>query len=226
MKILLIIDELKQSDWLRRRLELENNQVAISPDWQTGWIMAHESQFDIVVVAIQLSESNQNHLLQLWQAENYRVPLFLLVSPDTPANKAWGLESGADDCVGYSVDSRELMARLYALHRRKFGLIPTLSSLRVDDLEVNLVHKTVYRAGKRIDLLPREYYLLAFLMQNRSRVVSKKEILENVWSKIDKIRPNTVEVYINYLRKKIDDQATIKLIHTVVGMGYVIRIAE
>ncbi|WP_338874691.1 response regulator transcription factor [Spirosoma sp. SC4-14] len=226
MKILLIIDELKQSDWLRRRLELENNQVATSPDWQTGWLMAHESQFDIVVVAIQLSESNQNHLLQLWQAESYRVPLFLLISPDTPANKAWGLESGADDCVGYSVDSRELMARLYALHRRKFGTFPTLSSLRVDDLEINLIHKTVYRAGKRIDLLPREYYLLAFLMQNRSRVVSKKEILENVWSKIDKIRPNTVEVYINYLRKKIDSQATIKLIHTVVGMGYVIRIAE
>ncbi|QHV97379.1 response regulator [Spirosoma endbachense] len=226
MKLLLIDSEVSQADWIRRRLEIENNQVMVSPDWHTGWMMAHQSHYDIVLLAMNLQDSVQLSSFYLWAVETHDVPLLLIISPDTPANKAWVLESGADDCVGNSVDIRELMARLYALYRRKAGHFTTRSELSIDDLNVNLSEKSVYRAGKRINLLPREYYLLVFLMENKGRVISKKEILETVWNAADAIRPNTVEVYINYLRNKIDRPSTTKLIHTVVGMGYVIRIPD
>ncbi|NEU66042.1 response regulator transcription factor [Spirosoma agri] len=222
MKLLLINSEINQADWIRRRLEIENNQVMVIPDWQTGWTMTHQSQYDAVLLTMNIAESNEADLR--WTDERRTVPLLLIVSPDTPDNKAWCLESGADDCVGNSVDIRELTARLYALCRRKSGHFATRSELSIDDLDINLSERSVYRAGKRISLLPREYYLLLFLMQNRERVISKKEILENVWKSANSIRPNTVEVYINYLRNKIDRQSTTKLIHTVVGMGYVIRL--
>ena len=223
MKLLLINDAPMPSDWIRRRLESENNLVAVSTDWQTGWTMAHESHYDVVVLAIQLSDVDQNSLPTFVQTDNRDIPLLLLVSPDTPSNKACALESGADDCVGYTVDGRELSARLQALYRRRAGYPTRLAILRVDDLEVNLIGRTVSRAGQRIDLLPREYYLLAFLMQNQGRVVSKREILDNVWASHESTRPNTVEVYINYLRRKIDQPPAPKLIHTVIGMGYLIR---
>ncbi len=223
MKLLLIDDELTQSNWIRRRLEYENNQVAVSPDCQLGQTMMAQTQYDAVLLHVHRAESEELHLSDIWPTERYNVPLLLIVSPDTSANKSWGLESGADDCVGFPVDSRELHARLYALYRRRAGYFTASSVFHIADLELNLVSKTVHRGGRSIDLLPREYCLLALLLENQGRVVSKKEIVERVWQRTDVLRSNTVEVYINYLRNKIDRQSSVKLIHTVTGLGYVIR---
>ncbi|MCK8491213.1 MULTISPECIES: response regulator transcription factor [Spirosoma] len=226
MKLLFIDNTATEVDWIRRRLEVENNQVIVSTDSQTGWTMAHQAHYDVVLLTVHIPEGGQAETSYQWIAQAHDAPLLLIISPDTPANKAWGLEAGADDCVGHSIDIRELMARVTALYRRKAGQFPMRSVLKAGDLEIKLLEKSVYRAGKRIDLLPREYYLLVFLMQNQGRVLSKKEILESVWNASDAIRLNTVEVYINYLRNKIDRQSPVKLIHTVVGMGYVIRNPE
>lgn len=227
MKLLLIdAESTPQSNWLRRRLELENNQVSVSPDWQTGCSLLYQAHFDVVLLTICLAGSEGLALPDRWLLTPCDVPLLLIVSPDTTGNKVWGLESGADDCVGHSVDSRELHARIQALCRRKTGHVTTSSVLRIADLELNQSSRTAYRGDRRIDLLPRECSLLAFLLENKGRVVSKKEILANVWRISDPVKSNKIEVYINYLRFKIDRQSTVKLIHTVPGMGYIIRTTE
>src|SRR5205823_464257 len=134
-------------------------QVSVSSDWQTGQTMLQQAPYDVVVFNVHRVDTSQfNRAVKTGD-----VPLLVIVSPDTPDNKAWGLEAGADDCVGDSVDIRELMARLHVLNRRRVGQLTALSALQLGDLELNLTDKLVYRSGKPINLLPREYHLLAFL---------------------------------------------------------------
>lgn len=225
MHLLLIASEpTPPPNWLRRQLEFDNNQVSVSPDWQSGIGLLHQSHYDAILVMMHLPETVDT--AQTWSAKPPGVPLLVLISPDTPANKAWSLEVGADDCVSLSVDCRELRARIYALHRRKTGHFQPLSMLTIADLALHINEKTAYRAGRRIELLPREYELLLFLLENKGRVVSKKEIMEKAWCLEIPRKGNSVEVYINHLRTKIDRPSPTKLIHTVMGMGYILREAN
>lgn len=226
MKVLLIDDEPNQSSWLCKRIESENNQTLLINDPQLAWTTTQQTQYDIVVLNARLTGANTVVMPKLCRAKTRFLPLLVLVSPDTPTNKAAYLEAGADDCVGHGTDFREVMARLYTLCRHQAGLLTSMLTLRVGALELNQVNRSACLSSHPIALLPREYRLLAYLMRHQGRIISKTELMENVWNKASGIRPNTVEVYINYLRNKIDRQFATKLIHTVAGMGYLIRVTD
>lgn len=222
MKLLLIDDNPRRASWLEQRLKKENNFVSTSLDLQQGLTIAQQLPYDIALLNLQLTDSKVVDKLYAELNKQEHVPLVVLISPDTPTNRALSLEAGADDCVGTGVEFRELLARLKVIYRRRVGhfKIQITPIIHIDDLEIRLLEKTVYRGGKRLDLLKREYYLLEFLAQNMNRVVTKKEIIDRVWNNTPAIRKNTVEVYINYLRKKVDKAFEKKLIHTITGLGY------
>jgi DNA-binding response OmpR family regulator len=134
-----------------------------------------------------------------------------------------GLDAGADDYLGKPFKFKELLARARALGRRKGNPKGRSNLLQVADLEINLDMKTVSRAGQIVKLTPKEFYLLEYLVKNKNRVVSRMDILENVWDVQFDLGTNVVDVYMNYLRKKIDKPFAQKLIQTVVGMGYVVK---
>lgn len=155
--------------------------------------------------------------------ENDSTPVLLLSRFGESADKARGLYAGADDYLVRPCDSDELLARIYALHRRRTGGFNAPSILTVDNLELNIAEKVAYRANQRIRLTAREFQLLEFLIKNAGRVVTKAQILEKVWDNPTVSSTNKVEVYINFLRKKIDRDFDHKLIHTAMGVGYLLR---
>ena len=157
------------------------------------------------------------------ESANKHIPILMLTALGTTDDIVLGLESGADDYLAKPFKFQELLARLKALNRRKINLKGSANVLKIADLEMNLDKKEVVRAGKLITLTAREFRLLEYLLQNQNRVVSRTNILENVWEVEFDMGTNVIDVYVNYLRKKIETESQSKLIHTVIGMGYVLK---
>ena len=155
------------------------------------------------------------------RSENESLPVLMLTALDSMADKSDGFNAGADDYLAKPFEFQELLLRIRALTRRN-GSKPR-QILQLADLELNLDHKTVTRAGKRIDLTTREYALVEYLMLNKGKIISRLDIGERVWSLNFDNNSNVIDVYISYLRKKIDKDFSPKLLHTIVGMGYVLR---
>jgi two-component system OmpR family response regulator len=223
MKILLIQSDADYLDFLNRTLTERQYTLEIATDGYTGLAMGLHARFDLILLDTHVSRMNGLDVIRRLRQENDSTPVLLVSSSDDAAEKAKGLYAGADDYLVWPCDDDKLLARIYALHRRRTGGFNAPSILSVDNLELNVAEKVAYRANQRIRLTAREFQLLEFLIKNAGRVVTKAQILEKVWDNTPINSTNKVEVYINFLRKKIDRDFDHKLIHTAMGVGYLLR---
>jgi two-component system copper resistance phosphate regulon response regulator CusR len=223
MRILLIEDEVKTLQSLRQGLEEHSWTVDIAYDGTTGKRLAEQNVYDVIVSDIILPGINGLELCKSLRRAGLTTPFLLLSALGETDDKVAGLEAGADDYLGKPFDFREFVARIKALSRRPGSALAMESLLHYADIELDTDAKTVRRAGKTINLTPREFALLEFLLRHPGKVLSKTEISEKVWDVDFDTGTNVVEVYVNYLRNKVDKGFECKLIHTVFGQGYVLR---
>jgi two-component system copper resistance phosphate regulon response regulator CusR len=223
MKILLVEDEPPLASFVKKGFEHEGYDVTVAYDGRTGWSLYEQQPRDLVILDINLPYINGVELCQRIRTHSRLVPILLLTALDSLDDKEAGFAAGADDYLVKPFEFRELLMRARALTQRYAAAAGQRQELRMADLVLDLDAKTVSRAGQRIDLTTREYSLLEHLMRNRGRVISRVDIAERVWDLDFDTTTNVIDVYVSYLRKKLDRDFTPKLIHTVVGMGYVMR---
>jgi len=223
MKILLIEDEPQLVSIIQRDLTAEGHEVSVAMDGQTGLDMSMKMSFQLVILDIMLPGINGIEICRNLRVANKEVAILMLTALGTTENIVVGLDSGADDYMVKPFSLVELNARIRTLARRNIISDRPLNLLQVGSLTINLSEKTVTRDDKMIDLTATEYRLLEFLVRNKNHMVSRIEILEHVWNIDFNMGTNVVDVYINYLRKKIDKGFDSKFIHTVVGMGYIFK---
>jgi two-component system copper resistance phosphate regulon response regulator CusR len=224
-KILLVEDEPGVIDFIKKGLTEQNYEVSVAFDAGSALQMANESEFDIYILDIMLPDKNGMEVCKSLRQRNIKSPVLFLSALGTSENIALGLNVGADDYLVKPFKFIELSARINALLRRhENNAFQRESNIYiVDDLKIDDDAKQVTRKGIIVNLTATEYRLLMVLVQNKGRVLSRVELLESVWSINFNMGTNVVDVYINYLRKKIDADVENKLIHTVVSMGYVLK---
>ena len=223
MKILVVEDEQNVSSFIKKGLEEHGHEVTQAFDGNMGLRMASQNQYDLIILDIILPGMNGLEVCQkLREQGDTQVPVLMLTALAATDDIVTGLDAGADDYLKKPFKFKELLARIRALTRRK-NLAVTSNQLSVADLQLDLDSKTVSRDQKPIKLTAREFNLLEYLIRNKGRVVSRVDILENVWEVNFDMGTNVIDVYVNYLRNKIDKHFSPKLIHTVVGMGYVLK---
>jgi DNA-binding response OmpR family regulator len=221
MKVLVIEDEVRVSSFIKKGLEENNILVSQAFDGATGFKMATRDEYDVIILDIVMPEMNGLEVCtQLRKEVGNALPIIMLTASGTTDDIVEGLNVGADDYLIKPFKFRELLARVRALSRRKMNNARKLS---VEELEMNTETKEVFRKGKQIELTAREFRLLEYLLRNKNKVLSRVDILENVWDVNHDLGTNVVEVYINYIRKKVDNGFETHLIRTVVGMGYTIK---
>ena len=222
MKILLIEDEPKVAAFIKKGLEEQTYEVSQAYDGVFGVKLALQQEFDLIILDVILPHKNGLEVCREIRQHKQSVPILMLTALGATDDKITGLDAGADDYLTKPFEFKELLARIRALSRRS-SESATGEKLGIADLEMDLVTKTVTRAGKPLSLTAREYALLYFLLRNKGRVLSRIDITEQVWETSFDTGSNVIDVYINFLRKKIDKGHTNKLIHTLVGMGYVLK---
>lgn len=223
MKILVIEDEQSVSSFIRKGLEEQGYEVTQAFDGTTGLRAVIQQKFDLVILDIILPGMNGLEVCKnLRERGETAVPILMLTALGATEDVVSGLDAGADDYLGKPFKFKELLARVRALTRRK-NLSSATKQLQVADLEMDLDSKMVSRGDKPIKLTAKEFNLLEYLIRNKGRVVSRVDILENVWEVNFDMGTNVIDVYVNYLRNKVDKNFSPKLIHTVVGMGYVLK---
>lgn len=224
MKILLVEDEAAVASFIQRGLQEAGHEVALALDGTTGLQMATTHPFDLLLLDVMLPGINGIELCRSFRRQNATTPVLMLTALGATENIVTGLDSGADDYLVKPFKLAELLARIRSLARRNGQASePAADVLRFSNLELDLTAKTVQRDGQPIALTATEFRLLTYLLQNKKRVMSRMEILENVWDVHFDMGTNVVDVYVNYLRRKIDRHFHPRLIHTVVGMGYVLK---
>jgi len=228
-KLLLIEDESHVVSFIRKGLTEEGYEVSVALDGTTGLKIFESGGFDLLILDIMLPDMNGLEVCRAIRKRDKHTPILFLTALGTAENVAVGLDSGADDYLVKPFKFIELLARIRTLLRRThLSLEPGPEPLpdhlfRAGDLELDDDAKSVRRERKEISLTSTEYRLLRFLMRNKNKVVSRMEILEDVWGVDFDMGTNVVDVYVNYLRKKMDNGFEEKLIHTVIGMGYALR---
>ncbi len=228
-KILLVEDEISLVHFIQKGLEEQGFEVSIALDGNTGYKMASELLFDIIVLDIMLPGMNGLEVCKKLRTEQVNVPILFLTALSTSENIATGLDLGADDYLVKPFKFIELNARIKALLRRSEVSVDNHASIddkdvyTISDLRVDDKAKSVHRAGMEIKLTANEYRLLLELIKNKGRVLSRTTLLESAWDVNYNAGTNVIDVYINYLRNKIDTNPSNKLIHTVVGMGYILK---
>lgn len=227
-KILLIEDEIHVINFVKRGLTEEGYGVSIALDGVTGYQMVMENSFDLVILDIMLPHKNGLEVCKDIRNTNIQTPILFLTALSTAENIAIGLNSGADDYLIKPFKFIELNARIKALMRRTDKMDDVRSEKTsniyfIADLKVDNIAKTVVRNDVPIHLTATEYRLLLTLIINKGRVLSRMDLLESAWDINFDVGTNVVDVYINYLRKKIEISSENKLIHTVIGMGYVLK---
>lgn len=227
-KVLLVEDEVSVASFVIRSLTEEGYEVSNAPDGNIGLMMAIEHSFDIILLDIMLPGINGLEVCRKIREKGIDTPILMLTALGTTENVVTGLDSGADDYLSKPFKLAELSARIRSLLRRKQASNGHDNNgadhdLYLSDLVLNTAEKTATRAGKSIELTATEYRLLEYLLKNRKRVVSRMDILEQVWGVDFNMNTKVVDVYINYLRKKVDKDFEPKLIHTAVGMGYIMK---
>ncbi|WP_080055711.1 response regulator transcription factor [Spirosoma aerolatum] len=223
MTILLIQDDPAYLEFLTRILPNHQHTIQQARNGLLGFAQALHAHFDLILLDTQTAGMDGIELVRRLRQENDSTPVLLLSTQNDTATKVRGLNAGADDYVIKSVDASELQARIFALYRRRTGGFSGPRILRVDNLELNIAEKAAYRGNKRIRLTVREFQLLEYLIENAGRVVTKTQILEKAWNMTERHNSNKVEVYINYLRNKVDREFDHKLIHTFIGLGYLLK---
>lgn len=228
-KILLIEDEVNVVSFIKKGLTEEGYDVSVAFDGKSGLDMFNNNNFDLVLLDIMLPELNGLEVCRGIRKTNTAIPVLLLTALGTSENVVLGLETGADDYLVKPFKFVELVARIKALLRRTENnttITPEQHEsyiYRFTDVELNDYTKTVTKDGKAIPVTTTEYRLLLYFLKNINKVLSRLEILEEVWGVNYDLGTNVVDVYVNYLRKKIDNNPGNKIIHTIIGMGYVMK---
>lgn len=220
---MLIEDEAAVAVMINKGLSESGYSVTVAPDGHIGLDMALNNNFDIIILDIMLPGINGLELCKKLRRQDVNTPILMLTALDSTENIVSGLDNGADDYMTKPFKFPELEARIRNLARRNNSAVKASDLLQVADLAMNTAAKSVTRNGQEISFTATEYRLLEFMLRNRGRVLSRIELLENVWSINFNMGTNVVDVYVNYLRKKIDKNNPVKLIHTVTGMGYIIK---
>lgn len=223
MKLLIVEDEPNLLSILRKGFAENNNDVSVALDGKTALEMIQNYTFDVVILDVMLPDINGIEICRRLRADKNFVPVLLLTALGTSENIVTGLNAGADDYLVKPFKFGELDARVNALNRRANQETEKVDTIIIGDLEINSKAKSVKREGESIVLTAKEFKLLYYLARNTGRIVSRDQILDNVWDINFDMNTNVVDVYINYLRKKIDKPFTTKLIHTMKGLGYVIQ---
>jgi two-component system copper resistance phosphate regulon response regulator CusR len=226
MNLLLVEDEPNIVNIVSRGLSEEGFTVSVAPDGLIGKKMASEHHFDLIILDIMLPGLNGLELCKIIKKDRPDVPIIMLTALGTTENVVNGLDNGADDYLVKPFKFPELFARIRMLLRRYSGIVVNDQMINIADLQINLTAKTVTRANNEIILTATEYRLLEFMAKNKAKILSRIDILENVWDIDFNLGTNVVDVYVNYLRKKIDKFGTKKLIHTAIGLGYVLKDAS
>lgn len=221
MRVLIAEDDVALARFVQRGLEAEHYAVDVSHDGEQARAMAGEFDYDLLMLDMNLPSVDGIRMLQQLRTKKPRLPILALTGGGCVEDRVKCLDSGADDFVGKPFSFAELSARVRALLRRSHN--PATLVLTVDDLKLERVERRVERNGKRIELTAKEFSLLEYLMLNAGRRVTRAMIIEHVWDLSFDLSANVVDVYINYLRRKIDDGFEKKLIHTVRGVGYELR---
>jgi DNA-binding response OmpR family regulator len=221
MRILLVEDEVKVGSFIRRALEEDSYAVDLCTNGEKAIELARASAYDLVILDIMLPGASGLEILRQLRKERMRTPVLILTARTGVDEKVKGLDSGADDYLTKPFAIEELLARVRALLRRGSG--DAAGVLQVDDLVLNPVSHEVTRGGQRIELTAKEYALLEYFMRNADRVLTRAMIAEHVWNLDFDTFTNVIDVYVNYLRNKVDRGRSRRLIHTVRGSGYVLR---
>lgn len=222
-RILVIEDEVKTAKSIRQGLEEHSYHVEIAYDGQTGLQLALGENYDLIITDIILPHVNGIELCRKVREEKIQTPILMLTALGGLTDKVEGFDSGADDYLAKPFEFLELLVRIRALLKRSHTAAKAARVLSIANLELNLDTKKASRDGTEIELTAKEFALLEYFIHNQNRVLSKVEIAEHVWGIDFDTGTNVIEVYVNYLRKKIDRDFTPKLIHTQFGMGYIMN---
>jgi heavy metal response regulator len=221
MKILVVEDEKKVSSFIKRGLEEEKYQVETAGDGEEGLKMALGKQFDLIILDWMLPKKDGLTVIRELREKKTMTPVLMLTAKDSVEDIIAGLDSGSDDYLTKPFAFAELLARVRALLRR--SEMDKGAELRFGDLRLDPVSHKVWRKDKEIDLTAKEYGLLEYFMRNANQVLTRTMIADHVWDYTFDTFTNIIDVYVNYLRKKIDRDADKKLIHTVRGVGYIFK---
>lgn len=224
MRILLAEDEPNVAGTINKSLTEQGYSVTVALDGKTALQLAYASSFDIMILDIMLPYINGMDICRQLRKNNILTPILFLTALSTTDNIVAGLDAGADDYLVKPFKFAELEARIKSLFRRKNLSLQNDDSISIGNIKVNLGSKLVTHNAEQINLTSREFRLLEYLLKNKNRVVSRMEILENVWGIDFNMGTNVVDVYINYLRKKIEKDPSQKFIQTVIGMGYMLKV--
>lgn len=219
-KILIIEDNVRVSTLLKRGLESQDYSIYISEDAEDAWPILNRINIDLIITDVMLPGMDGLQLTKKVREKGFTIPILILTALGTMDEKLEGFKVGADDYLVKPFEIRELYARVNALLQRAAFVPKKIENLEYDDLKIELKEKNVYRNEQLIVLTPKEYNLLLFLLKNSERVLSREEIADSVWGKDFDTGTNYIDVYITYLRKKIDRNFDKKLIHTKPGLGY------
>jgi len=221
MRILVVEDQPKMASFIKKGLNAQGYLVDVSETGMGAESMMAETAYDLIVLDVNLPDQNGMDTARHIRNDGFKGPILMLTALSSTKDKIHGLDAGADDYLTKPFDFEELLARIRALLRRNSG--SGTSKLRFADIEVDLVHRKVTRDTVEINLTSREFSLLEYFMRNPNRPLTRVEISEHVWDVNFDTNTNVIDVYINMLRKKIDTPFQKKLIHTMVGYGYILR---
>lgn len=220
MRLLLIEDDKKVAAFIVKGLTESGYAVDVRYDGRSGLETAEEESYDLVILDWMLPGIDGITVCKKIREFSKDIPILFLTAKETPSDKVQGLDAGADDFLSKPFSFMELLARIRALLRRGTR---TVDKLVVDDLEINVNERKVLRGGKPIDLSNKEFAILEYMVRNKNRLINRATLTEHVWN-IDFDRgTNLIDVYINYLRKKLDVGSRKQLIHTVRGAGYILK---
>ena len=223
MRLLIVEDDEKTSGALKTGLESEGFSAVTASAGEEGFFLLNSEKFDLVVLDWMLPGRDGIQVLKTLRERGTKTPVLLLTARDAIEDRVLGLESGADDYLVKPFAFAELVARIRSLLRRAAPAEPLRKTIA--DLVVDLETRRVWRAGKAIELTPREFDLLVYLMRQPGQVVTREMLAKEVWAETNRVTPldNVIDVHVAHLRKKLDDGHAMKLVHTVRGVGFVLR---
>jgi DNA-binding response OmpR family regulator len=221
MRILVVEDEKKLAGFIKRALVEDSHAVDVALDGEEGSTLSESQAYDLIILDLLLPKKDGLTLLREMREAKRPTPVLILSARGQVKDRVKGLDLGADDYLAKPFSLDELRARVRALLRR--GSETGASTLKLADLTMDLLRREVRRAGEEIRLTPREYALLEYLMRHPNRVLTRTSIAEHVWDYSFDWQSNVVDVFVNYLRRKIEGDGRPKLIHTIRGVGYMIR---
>lgn len=224
LQILLVEDDQRVSELIKRSLEEQGFAITLAYDGEMGKKLALNNNYDLLITDIILPKINGLDLCKEIRKTNPDLPIIMLTALGTTDDKVEGFDAGADDYLVKPFEMRELLVRIRSLLKRNNSNANNSGFvLKIADLEMNLNSRIVKRNNIEINLTPKEFKLLEYMMQNRGRVLPRTEIAENVWETHFDTGTNFIDVYMNYLRKKIDKDFSTKLLHTKSGMGFILK---